>query len=60
MASAAYTYAFSDSASGYVGINAGVSSEDTFADISEDITSANFGAPESSSFWYGLGLSTGF
>lgn len=59
-ASAALSYAFSDAASGYVGVNAGTSSEDTFADVSGDLTDADFGSPESSSFWYGLGLSTGF
>ena len=57
---AALSYAFSDAASGYVGLNAGASSEDTFADVSKSLTSADFGAAESSSVWYGIGLSTGF
>ena len=59
-ASAAYSYAFSDAASGYIGINAGASSEDTFADVSPSLTNASFGSAETSSVWYSIGLSTGF
>ena len=57
---AALSYAFSDAASGYVGLNAGASTEDTFADVSKSITDPGFGAAEASSIWYGIGLSTGF
>lgn len=57
---AALSYAFSDAASGYVGLNAGTSSEDTYADVSPALTSTSFGNPEDSSVWYGIGLSTGF
>lgn len=51
--SASVAYAVSDAASVYVGANAGVSSEDTFQNLS------NF-TPKGSSLWFGAGVSTGF
>ncbi|PHR57672.1 MAG: hypothetical protein COA43_11690 [Robiginitomaculum sp.] len=51
--SGALTYAVSDAVSSYIGINAGLSSEDTFQKLS------NF-TPKSSSVWFGAGISTGF
>ncbi len=51
--SAAYSYAFSDAASGYIGVTAVASSEDTLADTEDS-------SPESSTVYYSIGLSTGF
>lgn len=62
---AAYSYAFNDSASGYVGINGSVASEDNFPDwegatafLLDGTTTVD--APESSAIWYGAGLSASF
>jgi len=55
-ASAAYSYAFSDAASGYIGLTAAASSEDTMVDVSETIPTS----PETSTIFYSIGLSTGF
>ena len=59
--SASVAYSFTDTTSAYVGVNGGVSSEDTFADINFDITNpASISAPDSSSVWFGIGISSGF
>lgn len=52
-ASGALTYALSDAASAYIGVNAGFSSDDTFLKLS-NLT------PRGSSAWFGAGISTGF
>ncbi len=52
-ASASLNYAVSEAVSTYVGVNAAVSSEDTFQRLS------NF-TPKSSSLWFGAGISAGF
>lgn len=57
---AALSYAFSDAASGYIGLNAGTSSEDTYQDIDVPAGSTSFGPADDSSVWYSIGLSTGF
>jgi len=59
--SAALSYAFSDTTSVYGGVNFGLSSQNTFADINFDITNpATISAPDKSSVWFGLGISSGF
>lgn len=59
--SGALSYAFTGTTSVYGGVNFGLSSEDTFADINFDITNpATISAPDSSSVWFGIGISSGF
>lgn len=60
-ASAAVSYGVNDNASIYVGGNFGLSSEDTFADISFDPTNlATIDPPSDNSLWFGIGTSIGF
>jgi uncharacterized protein (TIGR02001 family) len=59
--SASVAYSFTNTTSAYIGVNGGVSSEDTFADIKFDISNpASISAPDSSSVWFGIGISSGF
>ena len=60
-ASAALSYAFTDTTAAYIGANAGVSSEDTFSDTSFDpLDVTSIDAPKGSSLWFGIGVSSGF
>jgi len=59
--SGAFSYGFNDSTSVYVGVNGGLSSQNTFADTNFDITNlASISAPKKSSVWFGAGISSGF
>ncbi len=50
------SYQFTPSTSAYIGVNGGLSSEDTFMDTDPDILDP----AKSSSFWFGAGISSGF
>ena len=59
--SGALSYGFNDSTSVYVGINGGLSSQNTFTDTNFDITDlTTISAPKDSSIWFGAGISSGF
>ena len=59
--SGALSYGFNDDTSVYVGLNGGLSSQNTFADTNFDITNlATISAPKKSSVWFGVGISSGF
>ncbi len=59
--SGALSYAFTETTSVYAGVNAGFSSENTFADASFDpLDPSSIAAPDKSSLWFGLGISSGF
>ena len=59
--SGALSYGFNDNTAVYVGINAGLSSQNTFLDTNFDITNlATVSAPGKSSVWFGVGISSGF
>jgi len=59
--SGALSYGFDDSTSVYIGVNGGLSSQNTFFDTNFDITNpATISAPSKSSVWFGAGISSGF
>jgi len=59
--SGALSYGFNDSTSVYVGINGGLSSQNTFLDTNFVITDpTTISAPSKSSVWFGVGISSGF
>ncbi len=59
--SGALSYGFNDISSVYVGVNGGLSSQNTFLDTNFDITNpATISAPNKSSIWFGVGISSGF
>ncbi|HHL43352.1 MAG TPA: hypothetical protein ENJ42_07040 [Hellea balneolensis] len=59
--SGAFSYGFTDTTSAYIGINLGLSSEDTFTDTKFDILDpSTIDAPDNSSVWFGIGISSGF
>jgi hypothetical protein len=60
-ASADLSWAFSEKSAAYIGLNLGLSSEDTFADIEFDPRNPlSIGPPSSSSIWFGIGFSSAF
>ena len=59
--SGALAYGFDDNTSVYIGLNGGLSSQNTFADTNFDLTNpATISAPSKSSVWFGVGISSGF
>ncbi len=59
--SGALSYGFNDNTSVYAGINGGLSSQASFLDTNFDITNpATISAPDKSSVWFGVGISSGF
>ena len=65
VASAGLSYAFTDAVSVYGNLNYGLSSEDTFADVSIDLDATEIedlfeAEADDNSLWFGLGISAGF
>ncbi len=59
--SGALSYGLDDATSVYMGVNGGLSSQNTFLDTSFDIANpATISAPGKSSVWFGIGISSGF